>query len=108
MINGNLNLIVSYFKLFLTSHPFSSGHTFTQDKSNKEKIWWRCKEAVTSKCRARAISSVKHRGKITLQNPEHNHSIITKRRKPGALKELRERMLEQPDPSASFYPQNDS
>lgn len=69
------------------------GYTFTKDKTRKNTSFWSCTQAKVFSCTARAssIAMIQKKGifreKVILRG-NHNHAIVTERRKPGARAQL--------------------
>nr|XP_029723721.1 modifier of mdg4-like isoform X31 [Aedes albopictus] len=73
------------------------GYVFTQELVKNNDIDWACSQSKALRCKVRATTSRGKDRKVLSIRGEHNHGIITERRKSGALKALLEQRKKERD-----------
>ncbi|XP_021693994.1 modifier of mdg4 isoform X35 [Aedes aegypti] len=73
------------------------GYVFTQELVKNNDIDWACSQSKALRCKVRATTSRDKDRKVLSIRGEHNHAVITERRKSGALKALLEQRKKERD-----------
>lgn len=68
-------------------HLVYRGYAFTKKSSSTNRHYWRCIHQKALNCHA-GIAHILNKNKYKIMNAEHNHPILTERRKPGEFKAL--------------------